>query len=1415
MASLRHHFEGPGDEAIRLVVDTIPTLAWSAGPDGSAEFFNQRWLDYTGLSAEQAAGSGWAVAIHPDDLNDLMEYWRRVVASGQPGEIEARLRRSDGVYGWFLFRAAPSLDKNGRVVKWYGTNTDIEERKRAEQVLAVQNTRLQLLLQLTKRVTSNLELRELLRSISANVRNAMHADAAGVAFFDEVSDKSRIYAVDFPDAKGFVREEIVVTPGLAFKRAWVSSKPAIITANDPEELGPEIYGLAVAEGLNGHCLIPLVSRGRTVGVLIVARKLEGSFTREDIDFLSEASGQIAIAIENSLAYAEIFELKEKLAQIVDTIPTLAWAARPDGSAEFFNQRWLDYTGLSAKQALNSGWKVAIHPDDLPRMLETFREALKSGKPYEVEGRFRRFDGEFRSFLVRGSPLRDRSGKVAKWYGTNTDLEDRKRAEDALRKTEERWRSVFENSAIGVALNDLSGRFLAANHVYQTIVGYTEEELRGFCFLDVTHEDDREANLALITELLEGKRRQFQIEKKYLRKDGSSIWVSNNVSLVPGTERVPRFMMALSEDITQRKRAEEALQRSEGYLAEAQKLTHTGSWAAQVTQKEDVYWSNVYWSKEMYRIFGLDPNPTPPSPMEVARQLHPEDAPYHPRVVERAIRDGTDFEIDYRLLLPDGAAKYVHVVGHPVVNASGDVIELFGTAMDVTEQHEARAALQRSEAFLAQGQSLSHTGSFGWSVLSGEIYWSEETYNIFQCDRAVKPTLELVLQRIHPDDRDLVQQIIDDASEERAYLDFQHRLMMPDGSVKHLHVMARALKPSSGKLEFVGAVTDITAAKQAEEKLRRNEWNLLEAQRLGRSGSWSLDVSSGTVTNTPEIWRAFGVKPGEDCSRSDFWFNRIHPEDRKRVRDLFERCLVEKTDYEAEFRVLRPDGTITYQHAIGRPIVNAAGNLVEFVGASIDVTEQCEARAALQTAFEQLKAEETELRRMTDAIASYIYVLGPDGTALYANQTLLDYTGLTLEDVRREDLRARVFHPEDVERLRDERQEALARGEPFELEQRALGKDGNYRWFLVRYNPLRDDHGNIIRWYATGTDIEDRKRAEERIRDENLVLREQIDQTFMFEEIVGSSPALQTVLSSVVKVAPTDSTVLITGETGTGKELIARAIHKHSQRSGQAFISVNCASIPSSLIASELFGHEKGAFTGAMQRRQGRFELAHSGTIFLDEVGELPAETQIALLRVLQERQFERVGGNRILSTDVRVIAATNRDLTAAIAAGMFRADLFYRLNVFPIEIPPLRKRKEDIPMLVEYFVKRYAEKTGKHIRKIDMNTLEMCQSYPWPGNIRELQNIVERSVILCSGDTFWIEKAWLASAQPPQLELAGPLPDTLQNQERKMIEAALAESKGKVAGPEGAAAKLGIPRSTLDTKISQLGIDKRRFISKQ
>ncbi len=1119
--------------------------------------------------------------------------------------------------------------------------------------------------------------------------------------------------------------------------------------------------------------------------------------------------------------------------VVDTIPTLAWSAGPDGSAEFFNQRWLDYTGLSAKQALGSGWQVAIHPDDLPRIQESFREALHSAKPYDVEGRFRRFDGEFRWFLFRGSPLRDRSGKVTKWYGTNTDLEERKRAEDALRKSEERWRSVFENSAIGVALTDHNGRFLVTNNVFQAMVGYTEEELRVVNFLDLTHEDYREVNWALITELVEGKRRQFQIEKKYRRKDGGLIWVSNNVSLVPGSERVPRFIMALSEDITERKRSEQALRRSEAYLAESQRLTKTGSWAYSPAAEKVIYWSD-----EMLRIFGLDPQRNNlPNREEFLRLLHPEDRYRFNERIDVAFREKADFVQDYRIVLTDGTVKYIHGIGHPVLNETRNVVEYVGTDVDVTERKRAEEKLRHTEADLLEAQRISQTGSWKLDASSGTVTVSPEVYRIFGVTADEDTSaVEFWLNRNHPGDANRIRELFERSVIQKTDYQADYRIALPDGAIKHLHAIGHPVLNDSGDLvEFLGTVMDVTAAKLAEEALRRSEGYLAEAQKLTHTGSWAVQVpqmenaqrEAGQELSvlprfgwnssywSKEMYQIFGFDPDPTPPSYVEVAKRLHPEDARYYTRVVEQAIRDRIDFEADYRLLLPNGAAKYVHVVGHPVVNASGDVIELVGTAMDVTEQHEARVALQTAFERIKAEETELRRMTDAIASYIYVLRPDGTAFFANQTWLDYTGLTLEDMQREDQRARVFHPEDVERLREERHQALARGEPFELEQRALGKDGNYRWFLVRFNPLRDDHGHIIRWYATGTDIEDRKRAEERIRDENLALREQIDQALMFEEIVGASPALQTVLSSIVKVAPTDSTVLITGETGTGKELIARAVHKHSQRSSQAFISVNCSSIPSSLIASELFGHEKGAFTGAVQRRQGRFEMAHSGTIFLDEVGELPAETQIALLRVLQERQFERVGGNRTIPTDVRVIAATNRDLTAAIAAGAFRADLFYRLNVFPIAMPPLRKRREDIPMLVEYFVKRFAEKAGKQISKIDNKTMELCQSYPWPGNIRELQNIVERSVILCGGDTFWIEKAWLERVQPPRQELAGPLPDTLQNQEKEIIEAALAESNGRVAGPEGAAAKLGIPRSTLDSKIKQLNIKKHKFIAER
>jgi len=531
---------------------------------------------------------------------------------------------------------------------------------------------------------------------------------------------------------------------------------------------------------------------------------------------------------------------------------------------------------------------------------------------------------------------------------------------------------------------------------------------------------------------------------------------------------------------------------------------------------------------------------------------------------------------------------------------------------------------------------------------------------------------------------------------------------------------------------------------------------------------------------------------------------IHPEDLPKWLYEWRTLVASGEGGEIEARLRRHDGAYRWFLIRVEPLQDESGEIVRWYGTNTDIDDLKQTEA-------KLREDEREIRRITDAIPQTIVVQGPDGSPIYANQAVLDYTGLTMQDIVTSDFRARIFHPEDLKRLREERQAALARGLPFEIEQRARRKDGQYRWFLIRYNPFRDEQGRLVRWYATGTDIDDRKRAEDRTRNENVALREDIVHSSMFEEIVGSSEPLRQVMVQVSKVAPTDSTVLVLGETGTGKELIARAIHNRSERSNRAFIRVNCAAIPPSLIASELFGHERGSFTGATQRRLGRFELADGGTIFLDEVGELPAETQVALLGVLQEREFERVGGSQTVSVDVRVIAATNRDLISAVAEGNFRQDLFYRLNVFPIRLPALRERISDISLLVGYLIDRYAQKAGKKIRNIDKKTMELFHAYDWPGNIRELQNVVERAVILSEGETFFVDEAWLMRATPKLSAASVLLATDLAEREKAMIENALREAEGVISGSTGAAAKLGVPRQTLESKIRKLGINRHRF----
>ena len=663
---------------------------------------------------------------------------------------------------------------------------------------------------------------------------------------------------------------------------------------------------------------------------------------------------------------------------------------------------------------------------------------------------------------------------------------------------------------------------------------------------------------------------------------------------------------------------------------------------------------------------------------------------------------------------------------------------------------------------------------------------------------------------HPDDVQRLREQRQKALAATIPFENEQRALGKDGKYRWFLIRYSPLLDENGKVvRWYATGTDIEEAKRAQEALRnaldqvqKSEATLRQVIDTIPALVW-CDLPDGPNEFLNKRWHEYTGRPPEE-SHGWGWQTTFHPDDLPPLMEKWRELLVSEEPGEIEARLRRHDGVYRWFLIRVEPFRDESGQLVRWYGTSTDID-------SLKQTEKKLREEERELRQLTDTISQTIVVLDPSGAPLYANQATLDYTGLRSEDVVAPGFRERIFHPEDLERLRDQRKIALARGLPFEAEHRVLGKDGQYRWFLTRYKPFRDEEGQVIRWYAAGTDIDDRVRADERTRNENLALREQIDRDSMFEDIVGSSEALRKALRQINKVASSDSTVLVLGETGTGKELIARAIHKRSRRAERAFIGVNCAAIPPSLIASELFGHEKGAFTGATQRRLGRFESASGGTIFLDEVGDLPVEMQIALLRVLQEREIERVGGNRPIPVDVRVVAATHRDLNALVSEGKFRQDLLYRLHVVPIQMPSLRERVDDIPLLVEYFIDRFGKKAGKRFKTIDRKTIQLFEAYQWPGNVRELQNVIERAVILSDGDIFSVDETWLRAEASQPADPTVALTGALHRREKEMIEAALTESGGRVSGPGGAAAKLGLPAKTLDSKIKRLGINKYRF----
>ena len=1340
---------------LRELIDAIPQQVYVFGPDWSPLFANLREREYTGLSLEETQSIDAVVkVIHPEDMPRLRAIRERALSEGASVEIGTRIRGKDGQYRWFLIRDNPLRDEQGRIIRWYGTRTDIEDRKRAE--------------------------------------------------------------------------------------------------------------------------------------------------------------------------AKVRQSEAELRQLIDAIPQQVVVFGPDWRPVFANQRELEYTGLTLEEVRSEveAPKV-LHPEDRKKIVDERARANINGTWTEVEARVRRKDGQYRWFLIRFNPLRDEQGRILRWYGTRTEIEDRKRAEEELRESETRFRTFVDHAADAFFVHDQDHKILDVNRQACENLGYTREELIGMHPLDFDPDIDA-AQLQRIRERLAAGE-VFTFETRHRRKDGAVFPVEVRLRSFWRGDR--RLHLSLVRDITERKQAEEALRQSEESLRLTLEATQIGAFDWDVAH--DVW----YASPTYYTALGYEPREGPGDRAEWVERLHPDDRDRFKRLTHDILTGEIDrYEYEARLRHADGSYRWAQVKALGIEHDSnGKVSRLLGVRIDITERKQAEEDLRRSESYLADAQRLTHTGVWAGDRTSKPLYWSEEVFRIFGFDpQQGLPTGEQALERIHPEDFDKFRRA---TINEKGYLESEYRLVLPDGTLKYVFGSAHPVLDRNGEIvEVVGVIVDITERKRAEEALRRAEGYLVEAQRLTHTGAWATDAVPEPLYWSEELFRLYGLDPQQGFPTHDQAVQRVHPEDRDRYVQAFHRVIHQKVNSDVEFRTVLPDGTIRYLYGLGHPVLNTNGDVVEVVGTTVDITERKRAEEALResetlfrtfvdhaedaffmldleqgtiidvnrcaceslgytrqeligktplafdvnldrttlestaaqaaaggtvvfdrhwhrrkdgslfpvevqtSAFshggrpfllkvarditERIKAEEAirqsekELRDVIQTMPSIALTSRPDGSVEFVNQRWQDYTGLPMEESTGSGWH-RMIHPQDLDGYLEKKRAALGSGKAYEGEFRIRsGATGEYRWFLSRVVPLGDERGNILRWYGTVTDIDDRKQAEEKLQHENVALREEIDKAFLFEEIVGSSAALRAVLSRVAKVAPTDSTVLITGETGTGKELIARAIHKRSRRSARAFVSANCAAIPRDLISSELFGHEKGAFTGAIQRHLGRFELAEGGTIFLDEIAELPAETQVALLRVLQEREFERVGGERPIRSNVRVIAATNRDLEAAVAAGSFRSDLFYRLNVFPVEVPPLRDRKEDIPLLVEYFIDRYARKAGKSFHRVNRRSLDLLQSYRWPGNIRELQNIIERSVMVCESESFSVDESWLSSqsfAEEPKSNVA--LSDMLAAKEKETIEAALRECGGRVSGPSGAAAKLGMPRSTLESKIRSLDINKSRFKS--
>ncbi|WP_171944974.1 MULTISPECIES: PAS domain-containing protein [Bradyrhizobium] len=906
------------------LVDTIPAMVWSATPDGSRDFNSQRWLNFTGLSAGEATGKSWATTFYAEDRPAVMEKWQLAVATGTPFEIEARARGANGQYRWFLVRAEPLRDERGTIVKWYGTSTDIEDRKRAIEALRESEEQWKEVFEhnpvmyfmvdpigtvlsvntfgaaqlgyavneLIGQSVLNVFFEEDRAAVQQNV--AVCLETLGVPHSWEIrkarkdgtvlwvrenakavrrSDKQLIVLIACED----VTESRKTGDALRLSEAymahaqeltrvgsWAYKPPGVcehwsaemfrMLGFDPEKGYPENEEAAsrihpedrqhadeALAGLFEHGQVLDIKYRYTLpdGQLRVIRDFGTPIFENGV--ITRFVGA-CLNITEQERLTEELRLKEKeLHALIDSIPALVSAAQPDGTLDFVNQRWLEYLGIDKEEWLDGGWKNVIHPDDFENVNATWLKALETGRAFENEMRWRRADGEYRWFHGRTVPMRDDSGNVARWYGTLHDIDDRKRTEDALRLSEAYMAHAQQLAGFAswaYKSSHIGGYWDVCEHWspemwriagFDPSKGYPPTEL----IFSRIHPEDLQPMIDANAQVINDDR-PLNIKYRYFHPDGQLRVLHSFGTLLREDGVATRFVGA-TIDITDQEQRLEALRQSELYLAEGQRLAHQGSWSFNPAGYYD------FWSEELFRVYGFDSARGAPTLEQYLSAVHPEDREFMSRTIQEMLAQGLGCDVTKRIVRPGGEVRHIRCVGVPLLD-KGILKSIFGTAIDVTEQEHLTQELQRREAYLAEAQKLSRTGSFGWNVARGEIFWSEETFRIFEYDRAAKPSLELVLQRTHPEDRAVVRQFLERVTDDGKDWDFEHRLLMPNGSTKYVRAVARAEKDALGALEFVGAVMDITATRRADEELHQTRTQLTHFARLTTLGELTASIA---------------------------------------------------------------------------------------------------------------------------------------------------------------------------------------------------------------------------------------------------------------------------------------------------------------------------------------------------------------------------------------------------------------------------------------------------------------------------------------------------------------------------------------------------------------------------------------------